>query len=329
MLAALSACGLESNGPDLGAGRAPADGAAADDRPNLDAGDASCTCIPPVPAGYSVVAYDQKARAPCPPGYDTPHDLVESPTAAATTCSCSCNGVAQQPTCSCGSNPATFNLVFGSTSTCGGGSNTALASASPNCNNASKSYSASGGGLNYVKAIPAASCAAAGGSCQAATEVQTFPKATADEGRACVLAAGTRTCSLGACVPAPGGSYAVCVSNGTLDACPADFSVSRVVGTAVDDTRACGPAQCACAPSSVACAAPKLTLWDSSGCSSGSKTTVVADSACTFIGWGNNHTTAAADYEVPTNGNATCAFGGTFTPQGGLGLVGATRVCCR
>lgn len=347
-----SACGLElggpgdaDSGPDSGA---PGDGSANDqtappdgpsdamdfDIPDLGTGEtetgAPCTCVPPIPNGYTVVAYDAVARPSCPPDYGMQKDLVENPTAAASTCTCSCNATpGQQPACACGANPATFNLTFDNSSACNGAQDTAAASAAPGCNNAAKSYSSTGNGLDYVKAVPAAACTPSGGTCSVPTKTTTFPQVNVSQGRSCTLTGATTSCMSGVCVPVPTAGYDVCVTKGTLDPCPVDFPKDHLAGTSVDDTRSCGPSACTCAIGGTTCGVPQLSFFDKNNCGGNDLlVTIAADGTCKPVNWGNNRATSSTRYASTPSG-ATCSFGGTFTPQGGLGVKSGARICCR
>src|SRR5947209_1689368 len=66
---------------------------------DVDNGTCSGSCIPPVPMGWTVTAYDPASRnALCPMAYNSASDTVEAPMGAPAVCTC--NGmVKSQPTC--------------------------------------------------------------------------------------------------------------------------------------------------------------------------------------------------------------------------------------
>src|SRR5690349_12732895 len=95
----LMACGGADpvNIPDGGGGGDSASDAVA--VPDVDPGTCTGSCIPPVPMGWNVTAYDPANRsALCPMAYNSATDTIEAPMAAAAVCTCA-GMVKSQPTC--------------------------------------------------------------------------------------------------------------------------------------------------------------------------------------------------------------------------------------
>jgi hypothetical protein len=306
------------------------------DVPDLGVGETEaglpCTCVSSVPSGYTIVEYVPNQRPACSTGYGSQKDYVENPTAAASTCSCTCGATpTQAPTCSCG-NPATFNISSGH-GNCTDVKNESLQAAT-NCYKTAQSLNPGSQQLDDMLAAPASACTASGGACANPTKVQTIPAPTSDQGRVCNLSASTSTCSNnGICIPTQASPYGLCVTNFTMDACSdPNFPVTHVVGTGISDTRTCGPSACtSCTVTNTGtCGTPQLTLYppNENNCGGTSSITLPADnSTCTAVGLGNGATFGSAKYSVSQSGG-TCGYTGTFTPQGALSVTGAFNVCC-
>jgi hypothetical protein len=346
-LAALGSCAIDESGtgdgsfPDVAFDVSIEAGLDADavedvtyDVPDLGTGEtdtgAPCTCVTSVPSGYTVVEYVPDQRPGCTTGYSASKDYVENPTAAASTCSCTCGTTpTQAPTCSCG-NPASFNVSSGKTD-CTTVPDAGTLLASTNCYKTPQTITATGGNLAEMGVSPPTACTASGGNCGAPSKTATFPKASASSGRACNLQDSIGTCSGGVCVPSQGAPFDLCVTNLTMDACPtADFPYSHVVGDGIADTRSCGPDSCGCSIVNVGtCGTPQVELWLTSGnCSGPPSQTLPADgTTCTPVAYGNTATFNSTAYTVSQSGGA-CGFSGTYAPTGSLGVTNQVRICC-
>jgi hypothetical protein len=306
------------------------------DVPDLGVGETEaglpCTCVSSVPSGYTIVEYVPDQRPTCTTGYGASKDYVENPTSAQPTCGCSCSSSpTQAPTCSCGANPATFNISSGN-GNCTDITNESVVANVGSCYKTAQTLTPTGQKLNNMLAAPATPCTASGGQCGTPTKTSTIPSPTAQQGRTCNLSASTASCNNnGVCIPTQGSPFGLCVTNFTGASCPSAFPVAHTVGSAISDTRACSGA-CSCAITSAGtCGVPQLTLYsgDTNCGNSGSNVTIPADnSTCVFAGYGNGTTFDSARYTITQSGG-TCGVTGSSTLTGGLGVTSPFTICCR
>ena len=334
-VALASACGLELGGPsddpDGGPDGSPQDVRQDIDIPDLGTGEneagMACVCEPMIPTGWTVVSYSPAMRPNCPSGYATGTDLVEDPTAAASTCNCACNPTPTvAPTCSSG-NPAQFSGQWDKDNSCSGNtfSNWPAAPA-PGCQMTTKACSDPPGGCDYVKATTSAPMPS-GGACAAPSVTTTIPAATASNGRTCNLTAPLGGCASGVCIVNPGPEFSICIAKTGTDPCPSSYPISHLAGTGIADTRSCGQSACGCVVGGTQCSKPTLTFYLLANCTGPSKT-ITADGTCQQVGYGNAVTLLSLQYSSSASG-ASCGASGTYTPQGMLGVTSPTRICCR
>jgi hypothetical protein len=333
----LGACGLELGGPaadvDGGSDASTGDGGGVDVMdvmtPDLGTGETesgACVCTDPLPDGtWTFVAYNGASRPTCPMQYGSPNDTLESPTAAATQCTCQCNGLQTQPTCT---GDVAFAFGFGSSNQCN--TRTGTVTCGSSCSAANAGGGGIGGDYQYLSFNGVVT--PTGGGCNAPTVDASVPAATSQQGRSCALEGTTGTCGALACVPDPGAMYTLCIASSAIVTCPAGYPNAHATGTAIDDTRGCGPGPCTCALDRGSCSTPSVrSYWGSSTCSGNewANGPRAANGACVATGY----TGGAGDIEscqyTSTNSGAACAFNGAFAPDGGLALQNARTICCR
>ncbi len=348
---ALGACALDESGTssDGGGGpdviKPPVEGGGQDadggqdvtyDVPDLGVGETEaglpCTCVTSVPSGYTVVEYVPNQRPGCSNGYGSSTDYVENPTSAQATCGCTCSATpTQAPTCSCGANPATFNMASGNGNCTDITGQTVVASTT--CYKTAQTYFPNGQKLNDFLAAPATACTPSGGQCGNPNKTTNIPNPSAEQGRACNLTAAMGTCTSGTCIPNQASPFGLCVTNGSVvGSCPADFPVPHTVGTSISDTRTCS-GTCGCSLTNLGtCGTPQLTLYsgDTNCGNSGTNVTTPADgTTCTFAGYGNGTTFDSAKYTITQSGGSCSNAGSNWALSGQLGVNGAITICCR
>ncbi len=220
-----SACGLELGGipleVDASSPDAMADGGVLDATdvmtPDLGTGETeagNCICSDPLPDGtWSFVAYNGASRPACPAQYGAAADTLESPTAGATQCTCQCNGLQAQPTCT---GAVSFSYGFGSNNQCNTRTGTVT------CGSSCLAANAGGGGIggDYQYLAFNGTVAPSGGGCNAPTVDASMPAVTSQQGRSCALQGGTGACGGLVCVPDPGATYTVCIVKAGSVTCP-------------------------------------------------------------------------------------------------------------
>ena len=301
--------------------------------PDLGTGEtesgALCTCTSAVPMGWTIVSYTQKSRPTCPAAYGAPSNLVENPTANATSCACQCgSSPATHPTCG---GTVTFGVQWGPDGSCGADGGGAMGGimCAPGCTNGNWSFNPGNAGLDYLK-VSASKPNPSGGACGSPTTNQkTIPQSSSDAGRACRLGIAPGNCMTGLCIPTPMAPDVICIHMPGVATCPGGFPNTHYVGDTVMDSRDCGPSACQCSLSAGSCSTPLLSLYDASGCAQGDIkiTAQPADGMCRQVGVGDSKTMQSAKYTSTPSG-ASCAFAGTFNPMGMLGLSNVQTICC-
>ena len=260
-------------------------------------------CVPNIPSGWTMIAYDRAFQPACSPGYGNSTDVHEGMIANAANCQCGCSFTAQ---------PCTSLTVTSGD----GGTNT--------CNNHSTQTVTWDGGCTTLTTINASnekvSVTPSGtGVCAGDASASSIPAITYGyDGRLCeVTAAGPGACSVGTCVPAAA-PYAVCVYQTGIVACPSDYPVPHIVGTKVVDTRGC--TGCGCTVDAGSCSGT-ATLYSGGTCTTGAQA-VTADGTCQSV--------ANAPYKTLTYARTTTT---TCTPSsvsaiGDAGFADPRTVCC-
>jgi hypothetical protein len=313
------------------------------DVPDLGAGETEsglpCTCVDILPTGYVAVEYVSNMQPPCTVGYDASVDYIENPSAGATTCGCSCGASpSTAPSCACGTDPATFPISSGNNDCTDVTTGQSLKASVGSCYNSGGTQTLNPGNhdLNEMLVSPPGSpCAATGGTCGPAVQTQNIPPANAEQGVGCTLSgvASQGSCAdTEVCVPNATGPFQICITNYSLATCmDPDFPYAHLVGSMpILDTRSCGPSSCGCTlVDAGSCGTPQLELWNSSNnCMGSPDETLPADNTtCTHVGFDNMQTFHSTRYTVAQDGGA-CAFTGTYTAQGGLGVTNPFIVCC-
>jgi hypothetical protein len=346
-LGLLAACGLDVVGVNVGVSTSPLDGGESDaeksgedsgapippaPRPAVCAATEDCTdgldndcngtadcadpaciaegfaCVPAVPTGFRIVAFDATTRAACPTGFDSSSDVVVDPNTAPAACGCTCD-VGAQPSCVSGSIPASF----GSTSSCASGSGTYT-----NVDGACAS-------VNYtiLANVKTTRLAPTGGTCVVHPTKNVDP--SSGQGRTCALAGpvGAGCAGGGVCTRAPAAPFKACVSQAGDVACPGAYTAKHTVGASVADTRDCST--CTCGPTPVTtCTNTVWNQYTSSDCS-GTPVGLVADGNCDPSNAGGA-TYRSSKYVATVV--ASCAAPTPPTPTGIATIVGQGTVCC-
>ena len=282
------------------------DGAEQPDGPPLGDG-SSCAspnvCVPPLPSGWTFIAYDQAFRSACSPGYTTPTDVQEDLSAPPATCTCGCT--VTPPTCS------QLTFTAGTNTTCDNGAKQSVTLSG--CTGLGGSVAASGSMSAVV--------APAGGSCVPDAGISLTPVSSAYQGRLCELGTGLGGgCDGGSCVPAPA-PFLMCVYQAGVVPCPAAYPTQHVVGTSVSDGRGCDV--CSCDYDAGACSG-STTFYSTSSCGGPTPQAIAADGGCQSITSATfKSVTFAGGAETP----ATCAPR-VSNPTGDAGFTNPATVCC-
>ena len=281
-----------------------------------------CSCLNPLPAGFTAVEYAPNQQVPCTSGFDGSTDYVTNPTAPGTMCSCTCGAPTPSPTCSCAADPITFQLKDGF-------SNCALKGSTVQAIN-----SADGGCYATSQALPDffnhallidAGCTMIGGACAGPpTQTANLPPPTALNGRACATDTPTQgTCATSdVCFPLTAAPFQQCIASLTATTCPSGFPTPYRVGLAIADTRACTGTCTACTLEGKC--SMELDLWSSSTSCGGFGSTSIKES-CGSANW-SGQTVTSASYTVTQN--AVCGSPG-FGLTGGLDVTSPLMICCR
>ncbi len=278
-----------------------------------DCADPACTagfaCEPNAPSGWVEVAFDPSSTAACPAGFSSMSTTVKVATPAGTN-PCSCRCTVQGQDCTQGDFQVSWS--FGTCPPPDAGSMLTL-QAQTSCSLVPGTPSFSNSD-SFVVQPPS------GPTGCGASPVSGFPPVTT--GRICTTlqsgggCSGGQTCEARALPP-----YLACVAAVGDQSCPAGFSQQYVVGTSVDDNRACGPCSCG-----VTACTGTVSMWGNAGCSSQADLTAPADGTCSAQA---NHNFTAKGYEaVVTDGG--CAVTAPSTPIADAGLVWTNEqtICC-
>lgn len=300
------------------------------DIPDLGTGETEagipCTCVPPVPSGWTLVSYNQKMQTACPEYYMGPSvNYVENPVAIGPTqCACMCNGFSTAPSCT---GNVTFTIETDKGMSCSDATHTVMCNST--CTTGMWTWTATGNKLNYMK-TSAAAPSASGGVCAAPTATKNVPGYTVDQGRACELSAPLGLCAMNnICAPVLAQGEQLCIRHNQLGhvSCPAEYPKPHKVGTSVIDTRGCGPSNCtSCTAKQGSCSQPKLNLYTDNQCMM-LGTSEDANGMCTNVGLGNAATFLSARYDS-TNSGASCSAP-AYSPIGSLDVSNAQTICCR
>ena len=271
--------------------------------------DPACTtgyaCVPPLPNGWTLTAYERDQRAACATGYQNAVDVEEGINAPAATCGCGCTTT--NPTCTGGNVSIT------------GGGNVA-------CDNVTKQTDTAAAGCNALtqfatnnQSISVQGPAPTGGSC-ATNPAKTVPAVTYQhQGRTCDYTgkAGGGCSNGNVCAPSAA-TASTCVSQAGTQTCPSGFPVQHLIGSTLTDTRSCSA--CTCAFNAGTCNGA-ATFYTDNNCTQNA-TSVTVDSACHGVG---NRTWRTYKY-APANA-ASCTPAAA-TPTGVTAFANLATVCC-
>jgi hypothetical protein len=283
----------------------------------VDCADPACgsqgfACVPAVPSGWSLVAFDGTTRPACPQGYGPAADVVVDPSASPATCGCTCN-VTTPPSCVTGSVAA----AYGTTNMCTAGSG-------PFPNNDGACQPVSYTLAAYVRVTP---LTPAGGTCSAS------PNTTVDTsmglGRTCGAAGafGGGCPAGGVCAPVATGPYAACITRAGASACAGAYTTKHAVGSGVTDTRTCSGCTCGPAPSASSCVNRAWNMYTSTDCS-GTPLALTVDGNCDPTNTPSPSTLYQSSKYVAT-AQASCAAPTTSpTATGSLTITDLETVCC-
>jgi len=260
----------------------------------------SDACVPPPPAWSRLAFLSGRAR-PC-PAATTTNDLIEGPTPAPNTCTCStCDIVTHQ---SCASGPIVNYYDQSSTSA--------------SCGTTSSSFSNE----------PAGSCVDQGGTFRLRRHFRATPPgptgtatctASASAATGTVTASEVRTCTPSTPDSCSAVGVADCVAAPGNKTCPAPYTTKHLLGSDVEVT--CGT--CGCAVTTTC--EGSITMSDHSSCSGGITTTIAVDDTChdapNTTGYVYAKYTGKVDKE-------TCSIVGA-APPASVQLTKEKTVCCR
>jgi len=283
-----------------------------------DCADPACSsagyaCVPPMPNGWSFVAFEPSSRPACPGGLMT-KTLDVDPTDLTATAACAC-------TCGVGSPPS---CVTGNITTKAGPDNT--------CALGPVTYPANDGKCNtamvavqpFAQATPPGPT---GGTCTAQTS-QAVPTTGASQGEACqgeaAFGAGCSAGQVCALTPSP---FAACVRHGGQIACAggSGYTKPHAVGT-LQDNRGCSPCTCAGAPTAT-CGPGTWTFYTSGNCT-GTGVALTANGQCDPTNVTNN-TPFASNELSATLTSASCGQPTAGpSPTGSVQLTGEDTICC-
>lgn len=290
-----------------------------------DCADPACSakskCEPPIANGWTLVAYDATTADACPQGYGNPTDVV------------SITGSAQQATCGCA-------CSLGTPPSCVSGSSISVyTNGQQQCPIGPAPWfqtNGAGGCVDFLGQVASKPGSGArvtplgpsGGSCTATPSNPPPPPPPTAHGRVCSVqgSLGGGCPGGGVCAPVVSGAFAICVqANGDV-ACPSGYPSKSVVGTSVQDTRACS-GSCTCGAPTATCANAKLSLFANTGCT-GHQLDLTADDKCDTVNDSPNNNYSSwkyqADAQLAACGNPTS----TPTPSGGVSLQNARTICC-
>jgi hypothetical protein len=302
-----------------------ADGASLPDGPSVaDGGDEttigeSCGdqkfCALAPPNGWSFVTTRFGGAGDCPTGYSSGTDLVERLEVPQASCDCACGAPTSPGSCTDG----TASVQKGSVFVCLGGSSITTSAA---CTSASININA---GEHVRLNALAPKQAACTGSVQSAKPAP----APTRPARSCALTALPTSdgCANGRrCVPAPIGSYGLCIaqvgSNSSF--CPSGYSRRHSLGTSVSDSRQC--VSCTCETTDT-CTNARVELFTVAGCSSPDPLTINADGKCQSPGAGAARTYQSARYVADRVAGSACQVK-TEEIAGAVDVNDGVTICC-
>jgi hypothetical protein len=274
-----------------------------------DCADPACSayaCTPTIPAGWALAILDPSGMAACPKAYGGPTKLVVDPDLGPATCSCTC-AVSSPPSCVDGTVADTR------------GDNSA-------CNDQTIGRPSNDGGCVGVNGFgtlaPYHSIAPlppTGGACSA-TPVTVLP-AAGTVGQSCSYGGSLGGgCSSGACAPDPGSAYSSCVSHAGPVACPAGYPNKHSVGTALNDTRACG----SCAGTlATTCSNATLSFYTDGACQA-----LAAAVPATGLCVSNPTGPGINSYRYSATTNAQCTTSTPSAPTGSATVAQPSTICC-
>jgi hypothetical protein len=273
-----------------------------------DAGATGCTCIAPVPAGWTLVAFNAASHGPCPTGYGTPTNVIVDPTnLGPSTCSCTCD-VATQPNCYTGQ----VTLTYG-TGVCDTSAGT-FAVNNGACVAASLPFAASNHAVTPL--------APTGGSCSP-NVTETPPSPGGGMGKACTVATAPTGagCSGGqVCAPPSASPFALCIAQSGQVTCPASYPTAHKTGTGVTGG-GCGA--CTCATPNTSCDSPTFSVYSDGACAT-QLCTMTADGTCQAV----TASATGASYLYTATANIGCIPPTQPTPTGNASLDGLSTICC-
>jgi hypothetical protein len=291
----------------------------------VDCADPACSaktkCEPSVTGGWTLVAYDATATGACPAGYGNASDVVSlTGGSQPATCGCTC-GVNAPPSCVTGTvqlytsmQPPPQCPIFGAGWNQTAGACVDLPTPQP---------SKPGSGARVTPLAPQ------GGSCTATTTAPPPPPPPTAHGRVCTVqgSLGGGCTNGGVCAPSVSGGFAICVQQAGDVACPPGYPTKTVVGTSVQDTRACsGTCGCAANPTAT-CTNALMSFFANAGCT-GHQLDLTADDKCDTVNDQPNNNYNSWKYQAVVQ-NASCGNPtSTPTPTGGVSLQGTHTICC-
>ncbi len=295
----------------------------------VDCADPRCqsqgfTCMPVVPGGWSLVAYDPGGRPACASGWGSPVPLVEGPDAGPASCACSCGApignpcVAGTATMSLGQNVCGCAKVHDVPLVSDGGCDPIGAPIGEPCG---------AWGDGFVQAVVLEAGAEGGAAAVACTDDPQRPPITyAALGESCTAQgpAGGGCVSGGGCLPAPAPGIA-CIEAAGIQTCPPGFTQAHVVyaPSNVIDERQCGP--CGCTATVTSCSGATVTLYDDPACTQ-NPVPLTADGKCDAL---QGDPSDAGWFQYTASPTTTpCGSPTTTGLDGGLLLRAPATVCC-
>ena len=265
--------------------------------------DAATPCLTALPAGWSVVAYEQSQDA-CPSGFGGAHDEYSGAAIAAGACSCTCQ-ITTAPSCTAGMVSTSYGVAASTCPTPG-------ATLSVNGSTCTPLPGPGVLALNF-QGQP---LAPTGGSCSA----------TPQGNDAAVTKRGVRYCDVlpasaeSVCEGTVPSSFAACIVSAGDIACPSGSPFGNKTLVADDETLECS----ACSTCSVegTCTDPTVTFYSDAMCTM-EVVQLASDGTCVPSN-ASAKPVAAAEYAAQTN--ASCQASGSLasvSPQG------PRTLCCR
>jgi hypothetical protein len=287
----------------------------------VDCADPQCqqggfSCAPAAPPGWTVVAYDESARPPCPSGWGSSAPNVEGPDGGSA-CQCACGAAPANPCL-----PSDLTMSLGQTLCgCPMAQNIALV-ADGSCDPIGRVIGQGcgpwGDGIVTAAAPPMLSC----------SDSRTLPPVTyAAQGETCVpmVGSGGGCDGGGACLPGPSPATA-CLQHDGIQPCPAGFPNAHVVYRPADvvDQRHCN--DCGCLTAATACTGGTLMLYADPACGQSVGSLPVTGTCGSLVG---DPTDAGwFVYTGATPNVAGCTGPATSSLDGGVAANNPSTVCC-